>query len=168
MVTPESTTSCTPIRRPRCSSPTPRRGSPSSPPRLRPSWAKLSRRDSGRLLRSRAATPRRFPATAVLFSGAPGDEQDTPGGAHLTVEDTIAQCLLDRGERSVTGLLIGLSERLADTADAHAGHGDLGDPVLADHNVIGMRLNGDGTKPASVDPFPDPPPTAHQNPPRPT
>jgi len=61
-----------------------------------------------------------------------------------------AHGFLDRGERSLTGLLVGIRERLANPADSGAGQGNLGYPVLADHDLIGVGLDGDGTEPGCV------------------
>lgn len=80
------------------------------------------------------------------WSGAAGDQEDTPGGAHLAVLYPGAKGFLDGGERSLARVAVGVPERLADPADPDAGPGDFGYPALTDHHMIGVRRYGDRTE----------------------
>jgi hypothetical protein len=89
-------------------------------------------------------------------SDAGGDQQDAPGGSHYAVFHPAAQGLLDGGERSLPSAVVSIAERLANPARTGTGHGDLGNPVLTDHDVIGMRGNRDRTESGGVQPGADP------------
>ena len=79
-------------------------------------------------------------------SGAAGDQEDTPGGTHLAVLHPGTKGFLDGGERPLTSMVVGVPERLADSADPDAGQGDFGYPALTDHHMIGVRRYGNRTE----------------------
>jgi len=50
-----------------------------------------------------------------------------------------AKSVLDSGERSLAGMVVGVSQRVADPAGPDAGQGGPGYLVLAYRHVIGVR-----------------------------